>query len=390
MGSSSKDQTVTQTTDIPAFLQPYMQNQASMSNDALISLQKQLSGAGADQLVAPFNQNQRHGQQMAIDAAGNAVTNFNDPNGAAQTGMNVLKNAAQGGWLGKMLPSYEKGIDAAINAPNLAGIDPGMLSQFANQGYQLDPASLAALQGTASGNGLYGSAGFDEAVQASMRAARPSILSGYAQGGSGAIKGGLAQIGMQQAASDSFARLYGDERGRQMAAASQLGSFGLAGRGQQIDAAGQTFQGGIAQRGQDIDQQSLRNQAVMSLGGLLSAERSRQLQSAQNLPSLSLLGSQLEQQQANTLMDVGDQQQQLEQQQLTAPMTAQQMMIAALNGAPNFQSLMGQQSTQPVTRNRGAGAIGGAASGGQIGFQIGGPWGAAGGAAIGGLLGAFG
>lgn len=363
MSGGSKNQTVTNKTDIPAFLQPYMQNQAAMSNDALTGLQGMLSGAGADQLVAPFNATQQQGQQMAIDAATN-------PNGPVQAATGVLQSAAQGGYINQMLPQLNQGIAAGMNAQ----IDPGILSQFANEKFQLDPTSQAALQGSAAGNGLYGSAGFDEAVQASIRAARPSILSGYAQGGSGAIKGGLAQIGMQQAASDSFARLYGDERNRQLQSASQLGNFDLSGRGQQIDAAGQIYSG-------NIQQQQMRNQMTLGLGGILSDERTRQLQSAQALPGIGLLGS-------DVMRDVGGEQQQLQQQQLTAPINAQQMLIAALGGAPNFQSLMGSSSSQPIYRNRAGGALGGAATGAAIGsaFPV---IGTGIGAVAGGLLGAF-
>jgi hypothetical protein len=66
------------------------------------------------------------------------------------------------------------------------------------------------------------------------------------------------------------------------------------------------------------------------------------------------------------------------------------MLQQASSGMP-LQSLLGQSSSQPLTRNTGAGLLGGAATGAGIGSLMGltglGPLGAA--AGIGGLLGGF-
>ena len=258
----------------------------------------------------------------------------------------------------------------------------GTLDAYAATPFALDPSADAALRSSAAGGGMYGTPAFNEAVQASIRAARPSILSGFAQGGSGAIKGGLAQTAIQQAASDAFARLYGDERSRQLASAGQLGQFQLAGRGQQIDTA--ATRGNLA-----LNEQGLRNQAIGTLGNALNPERQRQLQSVMAVPgvgsmALDAMGNVGAMEQANR--DRAFQQAQTE---LMAPITAQQMLLAAANGIP-LQQLLGNAttSTVPLTRNTGAGILGGAALGAQTGSLFG-PMGTAIGAVGGGLLGGF-
>lgn len=376
MGGSSKPSTTTQQAQIPEFLKPYLANQANAGSSALTSIQNQLQGAGADQLVAGFNPNQIAGQNLAITAA-------TDPNGALAQSQRHLQDFASGAAVSQFSPQMIQSSLAGMNAPNLSGVNMSSVEGFAGSPLQLDPVSQQALTQSASGGFMYGNPAFDEAVQASIRAARPSILSGFAsQGGAGAVKSGLAQTAMQQAASDSFARLFGDERNRQLTATGQLGNFSLGARGLQQDAAGQQLQAQLAQRAQDINQQGMRNQATQAFGGLLSDERSRQLQAANQLPGIGLLGSDI-------LQGVGLTQQQLEQQQLTAPLTAQQMLLAAAAGSPNFNGLIGQSTTQPVYSNKGAGALGGALTGAQLGSYFG-PMGTGLGAVGGGLLGLLG
>ena len=379
-------------------------------------------------------------------------------------------------------------------AGNRFQLDPtaqNALTQATQRGFQLDPAAQQALSQTASGGHLFGTPAFDEAVQASIRSARPHILSAFGQGGSGAIKGGLAQAAIQQAASDSFAKLYGSERAnqlgaagqlgnfglgglqQQLSAAGQLGNFGLAGRGQQIDAAGQLGNLGLAAgdqrlraadsmgrldlagrdqqlraadslgnmelagRGQQLDASGqlgnfglaglreqlnaagqignlalqgrgqelnaatnfgnlglqdrglqnqsagLQNQAASTLLQQINNERNREFQIAQTIPGMGLVG-------AEALSQVGGQQQALEQQRLNAELERYMMLINAGQGIP-FGSLLGQTQTQstPLTRNRGAGLLGGAATGAQIGSLVPGI-GTMFGAIGGGLLGAFG
>jgi hypothetical protein len=378
--------TSSQQAEIPDFLKPYFSAQAGTGLSALQNLQGQLQNAGADQLVAGFTPTQLQGQQMAIDYA-------TDPNGNLAFAQNRLQDIAKGAAIDRYSPMVLDSMTAGMNAPNLPGVDTSMLQGFAQGGLQIDPVSQQALAQSAQGGFMYGNPAFDEAVQASMRAARPSILSGFAaQGGAGAAKSGLAQIGIQQAASDSFARLFGDERNRQLAATNQIGDFRLGARNLQQDAATQQTQAQLSQRGQDVQQQQLRNQMASAFGGLLSDERGRQLNAAGQLPGVGLFG-------ANILQGVGDQQQQLAQSRLTAPMSAQQMLLAASAGMPQFNSLIGQsgtmsesmtgKETSPIYRNKGAGALGGALTGAQLGSMFG-PMGTGIGAVGGGLLGLLG
>lgn len=87
------------------------------------------------------------------------------------------------------------------------------------------PEVTGQLQDTARGSFLFGNEGFDEAVQASIRAAQPSILSTF--GRAGGTPGGLAQTAIQQVASDSFASLFNQERARQQAAQLALPQLSL-------------------------------------------------------------------------------------------------------------------------------------------------------------------
>lgn len=372
MSGGSKTQTTTQQAQIPSFLQPYLTNQANAGNNALSNISGMLQDADADQLVAGFNPNQVAGQNLAISQATN-------PNGPVATSQGALTDIAKGDWITQNSQQATQNIMNGATNPNLEGVDFSQLQGFADNPYQLSSTAQNALDSSAAGGGQYGTAGFDEAVQASIRAARPSILSGFAQGGSGAVKSGLAQTAMQQAASDSFARLYGDERNRQLASANALGQFGLSSQGLAQDAAGQVVQGNLAQRSQDIQQQALRNQMAMGMGTLLGSERDRQLQASNSLPGVGLLGS-------DVLRDVGAEQRNLAQSQLTAPLTAQQMLMDASGGGMNTAGLIGQTSSQPIYKNQAAGALGGALTGAQLGSMFG-PMGTGIGAAGGGLLG---
>lgn len=89
------------------------------------------------------------------------------------------------------------------------------------------PTAQDALLSTARGDFLAGGPGFDEAVQASIRAAQPNILSSFGRAGRGVS--GLGQAAIQRSASDAFANLFNQERSRQLNAASSLPSIGLAG-----------------------------------------------------------------------------------------------------------------------------------------------------------------
>src|SRR5690606_10633621 len=159
----------------------------------------------------------------------------------------------------------------------------------------LDPAAFGALQSTAAGDFLFGGQGFREAVDAAVRAAQPHILSTF--GGAGRGTGGLAQTAIAQAASDAFAAQFGQERARQLQAAS-------------------------------------------ALSGLAEAERARQRQAAALLPSMAFADT-------DALLRLGTIQQQQAQRELDAPITALERLLT-LSGAPvPLGATMGQVVTQP-------------------------------------------
>lgn len=373
MGGSSKPSTTTSQTqsrvDIPEFLRPYLQNQINAGGGALTSLQGQLQNAGADQLVAGFTPDQMQGR----DIARSFVT---DPSGQLATAKNVLGDFAGGAAIQRYSPQVLDALGQGMGA----SFDTSGLQNFAQNPAGMGDAAQNALTQSAAGGFMYGNPAFDEAVQASIRAARPSILSGFAsQGGAGAAKGGLAQIGLQQAASDSFARLFGDERNRQIQASGQLGDFSLGARNLQQDAANQNIQA-------QLQQQQLRNQASQAFGGILSDERGRQLNAAGQLPGIGLLG-------ADVMQKLGLDEQQLNQLRLMAPIQAQQMLLGAASGSPQFASLFGESGsasgTEPIYRNKAGGALGGALAGAQLGSIVPGI-GTGIGAAAGGILGLLG
>ena len=66
MSGGGRSQNVTQTSrvEIPAFLQPLLTTQANVNQQALQSLQSQLGGAGAGQLVAPYDTGPTTAQQQ--------------------------------------------------------------------------------------------------------------------------------------------------------------------------------------------------------------------------------------------------------------------------------------------------------------------------------------
>lgn len=250
-----------QETRIPPELVPFVRAQSQIGLNALRRQESQLAGAGADELVAPFTELQ------------------------------------------------QRGFDQAEAAVSEGGAIPRVTEQ---------------LQRTADGEFLFGTPAFDEAVQASIRAAQPSILSTF--GRAGGTPGGLAQAAIQQAASDSFANLFSQERARQQAA--QLA-----------------------------------------------------------LPQLSLIPS-------DVLSSIGAEQRALEQQRLTAPLTANEALIAASGGGVPLTSLLGQTTSGGGGgRSRLAGGLTGALGGAATGAAIGAPFagvGAIPGAAIGAILGGVG
>lgn len=161
-GSQSQNTNTVSEVKIPPELLPFVKTQARVGTNALKRQEQQLRGAGADELISPFTPLQEQGFQAAQDAIG----------------------------------------------------PDGIIPQVTQQ-----------LQGTAAGDFQFGNPAFDEAVQASIRAAQPAILSSF--GRAGGTPGGLAQAAIQQVASDSFANLFGQERARQQQAQLALPQLSL-------------------------------------------------------------------------------------------------------------------------------------------------------------------
>ena len=368
MSSKPKNQTTTTTPNVPAYLQPFLNNLSSTGNTALTNLNNTLSNTDPNAFVAPFNPNQIQGQNQALGVAGGAggylpdalrqiqgtVNGIRGFDQMADTGAAALSSGATGNVVGGQTGRLDA-LSGANGIPGVAG---------------------NALASTASGDFLYGTPAFNEAVNASIRQARPGILGGFAsQGGAGAVSGGLAQIGMQQAASDAFARLYDSERNRQVNSASSLGNLSIQDLSRQAQAAG-------AAGGLNLNQQGNNTNAAANIGQLLNSERDRQFRGALALPELAMYGPEVYNQ-------IGGLQQAQAQNQLSAPLTAQQQLFNSIQGTLPIDSLLGQTQSQPLYTNKGAGALGGALSGAKLGGLFG-PAGTAIGAIGGGLLGAFG
>lgn len=282
-GGGGQTETVTRT-EIPPELEPLARQQAQSGVRALRSLQRQLGGAGAEELVAGFTPAQLQAQQQALGVAGGA-------GGFIPTAQDVLLQTAQGQELGSFL----------------------------------DPTALSAFQQTAGGEFLFGGEGFDAAVQAALNQALPQIASSFAGAGAGGSTSGLAQTAVGQAATDAFARQFAQERANQLSAASALSQLG-------------------------------------------SAERQRQLGAAQALPGIGLIPSDI-------LAQIGGQQQALAQQQLTAPITAQEILLQASGGGVPLGALLGQAGTQQAPTGSALGAgltggLGGALTGAAIGSAV--------------------
>ena len=63
------DQTVTQRTEIPEFLVPFVTNQSAIGSRALTNLENQLGDAGAAELVAGFDPLQEEAFNLALSRA---------------------------------------------------------------------------------------------------------------------------------------------------------------------------------------------------------------------------------------------------------------------------------------------------------------------------------
>ena len=133
----------------------------------------------------------------------------------------------------KGLPGVASGaltsLQAGAAGPQVADFNPDQMAAFdmaRNFGTSAPfMDTLKALQETGRGDFLYGGPGFDQAVSAAQRAAMPAVFSTF--GGAGRGTGGLAQTAIAQSGQDAFARMFGDERSRQMAALSAIPNLSM-------------------------------------------------------------------------------------------------------------------------------------------------------------------
>lgn len=286
--------TVTHKTDIPSFLQPITRQSAGAQGRALTALE--------DLLGQGFSPLEQQAQQIMIE-----------------------RGLGSGGFIPT---AQEQFLRTAQGVP---------VDSFAPD-FSIDPTAREALQQTAQGDFLFGGQGFNEAVDAAVRRVQPNILSTFGAAGRGT--GGLAQQAIAQATSDAFANLFGQERQRQLGAASQLGQFDLSRAG--------------------------------TLSSLANQERSRQLQAAGALPQVGLAG-------ADILSRVGSARRAL-------PISNYQQLLGASQGIFPITSAFGQTQSQPIYTNKTAGILGGALSGLGLGASTAAE-GATGLAALGGPLG---
>lgn len=346
-GSSKSSQSVT----IPDFLRPLVEQAAGTAGGALQSLQQQINpryGQGPN-LVADFAPAQQLAQalgtQRAIsgDLSGGAMDVASQiAQGGQVPGADVAGQIAQGGAIPELTMQTLMQGAQGMGAP--AG--QAQLEQLAS-GQMVPDEARQALSATSGGDYLAGGQGFDEAVEASIRAAQPGVLSTFGSAGRGGATGGLAQTAMSQVASDAFARQFAQERQNQIGAAGQLADLGLAETGQRANIAGLLSDLGMQQQGQQLG-------AAQTLGDLGLAQGQQQLQAALGMGDLGLGGQQQQLQAASTLpelgsldisllSDIGGQQQDLEQMRLGSPLQAQLELLNAALGAAPVSSFLGQR-----------------------------------------------
>ena len=297
-GGSKSSNKQSQKTTVPDFLKPFVDQIVGTSSGALGNLQ---NAAGGD-TVADLNPDQLAALDLARGVAGGA-------GGFIPTAQQTFLDAAQGGGLENVLPPE---LLASISNPGSIDVGNGV-----------SDVARGALESTARGDFLFGGEGFDEAVNAAVRSARPQILSTFGRAGAGGSTSGLAQSAVGQSAIDAFASQFANERRNQLGAAGQLGGFDLTERGQEIGA-----QESDLNRGATLDG---------LLANLSNSERGRQLSAAEALPGLGLLDSQI-------LSDVGGVLQNQEQNELTGDSQSQlQLLQAALAGIPQLAALFGRK-----------------------------------------------
>lgn len=260
MGGKTKTATTTTSSraDIPAFLQPFLSQAAQTSGRALGDYESMV-GDIVNSMPASAGDLNAQATQSILDYVGG-----NDPNRELAT----QKLAGIAG--GRALR------DISYGMMNMEG-DPRLQAQ---QSFNQQPvnANVNDTFNSLMNPNFIGSEGFNANVDASIRAAQPYIYSGFGKsGGVGATKGGLAQVAMQQAASDAFARLYGDERNRQLGAAQGMSNA----EAQKAQAAAMAANAAAARERNRITERGMA-------ADLLARERQNQMIAASGISGIGL------------------------------------------------------------------------------------------------------
>lgn len=381
-GAFGKDKSSSKSrVQIPEFLQPFTGQAGFTAEAALNRLTNRLAGAGAKDLVAPFTEAQETAQDLGIRRA-------LGEGGFFPVAQNTLLRAAEGVGLDDFLPGAATdaltssaggtGLESFIDADALetlrsgTGGDPILRELLDESGVagqdllsslsgdtSIPGVSRDALERTAAGDFLFGGEGFDQAVDAAVRAATPGILRTFGSAGVGGATGGLARTAIGQAGIDAFARQYGQERDRQLSAADRLAGLERSDIGQRADIASRIADIDLADTGQTADiaglLNSLKLDSASALAGLSDAERDRgqlsasiladlglaersnALDAARDLPALATADVEL-------LNRIGTTQQEFDQTRLDAPNDALlQLLSASLAGLP-ISSFLGSDS----------------------------------------------
>lgn len=332
---SSTPETVTQRVEIPSFIRPLAGFQGAIAQRALGDLAGQTT-------FTPATSNS--------DNDGKFGELFGDRGGGGQQTASSGRGLLFGDTLAGFTPQQQTALGLAEQRALGAG---GFLPTFQNEllttarGRDLSGVGVDQLRQTASGQAI-DAPGFQSAFESSLRRAQPQIKGAFTLAGRSG--GGLESVAQTQAAADSFANLFGQERTRQLGAAG-------------------------------------------TLADLQNAERQRQLLATSQLPGAALTD-------VGILQDVGAQLQAQRQREIEAPIAARERLLGLAGGPLGLNAFLGQSTTSPLHQNTGAGILGGAATGAGLASTIGGaassgsalaalggPWGLLGGAALGALLG---
>ena len=140
-------------------------------------------------------------------------TTTTDTSGKTKSATNASQTGATTGQADVSIPDWLQSFAYGLPGAATSALT-GLQGDISN--YQIPPESLAGLQSTAAGDYLYGGPAQQAFIDAAGRAAAPGIISTFE--GSGRGTGGLAEVAMNQAYTDAFAKLFNDERNRQLQA----------------------------------------------------------------------------------------------------------------------------------------------------------------------------